>query len=313
MIFLERVTTFKLCFLLGVPEYKLQKDFSVEWRLASRIRYFDSMSAVIEYRDLSLAYFAALSRYREYSTEIGMLHILNDCGVSNISRVFPSETESLLEFTNRLAFRRNELLDAAYSELCLQIPKDILVQMVTLSPASSTQAAQLRFMMSHNSNPYGIYFPERELLNVCVLSMFHDDLSLRDRLSLFVGQRVERIYDESILGDAVRSYVQDVYLSTDAVRGYSDIYVYNGYTSRLLDLKRYLTLANLDDIAITESLDLDAVCSGALVITNDCRWVTRAAKRYDYLDFAVVMPVEPYFYRNAKERFVENVYLVSSC
>lgn len=309
---MERVTTFKLCFLLGVPEYKLRKDFPVEWRLASRIRYFDSMSAVLEYRDISLAYFAVLSRYKECSAEISMLHVLKDCGVSNISRVFPSSTESLLEFTNRLASRRNELLAAAYSELHIQIPMDIMMSMLMLSRASSVQAAQLRFLLSHNSNPYGIYFPDRELLNVCVLSMFHDDLSLRDRLSLFIGQRVERIYDDSILGETVRSYVQDVYLSAETVRSYSKIYAYNGYTSRLLDLKRYLSSADLEDIPITESLDLDHVHSGALVISNDCRWVVKAAKRYDYLDFAVVMPVEPYFYRNAKERLVENIYLVSS-
>ena len=140
---MERVTTFKLCFLLGVPEYKLRKDFPVEWRLASRIRYFDSMSAVLEYRDISLAYFAVLSRYKECSAEISMLHVLKDCGVSNISRVFPSSTESLLEFTNRLASRRNELLAAAYSVyLCRPFGCAVLNVFVKMESAAQLPAAR---------------------------------------------------------------------------------------------------------------------------------------------------------------------------
>lgn len=309
---MERITVFKLCFALGVSVDKLKADYPVEYRIAERTSYFGGLIASVHCRNLAMAYFAVLSRYPECTSELGFARVLGESGVTLIGEAIPATGESALEYVNRVGLEHNLLLLTVHCELESRIPVDIFTRILNLPELESSGVAQLRFLLKNNSNPYNIYFPDYELLNVCVSTMFHDDMSLRDRLSLLTGERLEAIYDTSSLACSVREYVQRVFLSKQDFQVYRDIYAYNGYPARLLDLQRFLQSTSLSTLKIGDKIELEEVPRGSLVITNDCRWVNKAAKRYPYVDFALIMPVEPYFYRRARERISDNIYLVGS-
>lgn len=308
---MERVTCYKLCYALGVSEKNLQSEFLIEHRIANLGDVFCPGEGLKRYRALSAVYFLIMNNYREYvdtptfEKKIGSTYraFVKELGYNPA----PSRgRRSLLSYLQEVVTEHNSLCDTAYDQLQIALPYELFCTLTLLPELTPSRVAQISFLMSNTGHFSGLYFYGHELLNVALGSMLQDDMCLRDRLSLFLGESLGSLHDRSEMALVVERYLRGVFLKADQLCKRKNLVYYEG-SKRTEELANYLS--TLPPIPLVTSLE--ELKAGTTCVTADSKWVASVVKEYPGVDFAVLLPVENKYYKLWRSRRVPNIYLVS--
>ena len=270
---MEKTTCFKLCYILGVSQEELAEAYPVEYRVAFELGAFNVTPAMQRFRELSTFYYQNLRNY---------------------------EAGSLVKLQAAVE-EHNILLGQVHADLQIQLSFALFELIAKCPNLDAKTAVQIAFIMSKTNPLYGLYFYQRELLNIALGAMLHDDLSLRDRLSLVSGERPQTL-DQSDFGAAVRNYIGGVFISCPSDLG-RPVFRYNGKTSGA----NYVTwVENNPEVA-----ELSELSDGQTVVTQDARWVFKQAPSHTGVNFVVILPIDARHYRVWRRRILPNVYFLS--
>lgn len=311
MRYLERVTCYKLCYALGVSEKNLQSEFLIEHRIANLGDTFCPGEELKRYRALSAVYFLIMNNYREYVDTSKFQKKIGSTYATFIKEldydpVACKGSRSLLSYLQEVVAEHNYLCDAAYDQLQVALPYELFCTLTLLPELTASRVAQISFLMSNTGHFSGLYFYGHELLNVALGSMLQDDMSLRDRLSLFLGESLGSLHDRSEMALVVERYLRGVFLKAEQLCKRKNLVCYMG-DRRADELANYLS--TLPPISAVTSLE--GVKPGTTCVTADSRWVASVVRDYPGVDFAVLLPVENKYYKLWRSRRLPNIYLVS--
>lgn len=311
MRYLERITCYKLCYALGVSEKNLQSEFLIEHRIACIGDIFCPGEELKRYRALSAVYFLVMNSYREYTDVFKFQKKIGSTYASFVEElgydpVYHRGNRSLLSYLQEVVTEHNSLCDAAYDQLQLALPYELFCTLTLLPELTASRVAQISFLMSNTGHFSGLYFYGHELLNVALGSMLQDDMCLRDRLSLFLGESLGSIHDRSEMALVVERYLRGVFLKSEQLCKRKNL-VYYVSDRRADELANYLsTLPPVSAVTSLEGLKAGTTC-----IAADSKWVASVVREYPGVDFAVLLPVESKYYKLWRSRRLPNIYLVS--
>lgn len=272
---MERVTCFKLSYILGVSENLLRERYTVEARVALDYGKFQITDAILQMRSATGLFYSMMRSY---------------CA-------------GLLASVTDIVAKRRKLLAAVYHDLEISIDEDLFREIVDLPDLTSQSAAQMAFLLHNADCSSGLYFFGKELFNVAPDLMFRDDIALRDRLCLYSGRRLAPIFDMSSLGVAVRNYVSNIFISDIESLG-SPVYRYDGGICNL-NYKAWRADNSYCEVEYPLS-------PGSVVVTSDAKWVAKNVMLHEDVTFVVVLPVYPKYYRTWRRRIYHNIRFLST-
>ena len=315
---MKRVTCFKLCYALGVNCRSLESDYSVEYRVAFDLRKFNPSMNLKRFRVYAAVFNECLRGYKDYvdisyfRDNVPAVECAEECSYSPVAdRGF----RGLREYMNSIAAKHNSMVEDVHRDLEIEIPLGIFKTLTMLPEVTGNMVAQTAFMVSKTNHIYGLQFHGHEILNVSLGSMLQDDLSLRDRLSLFTGERLSAFRDTSEFGLAIDEYIGDAFIEGDALSKYVQFYVYCEEPNKLHSIVSMLAEQNVKSmIAVCmEPPSSFSGCEGkkAVCITPNAAWVAQTAPKNLGVDFVVTLPIEQKYYKQWRNRRLPNVYMIN--
>lgn len=274
------ITCFKLCYALGVSEPELEASYPLEYKVGMEHGAFVQTERVKRFRQLSHLYFSNIKNLQG-----GMLPVLQAA-----------------------INEHNNMIVTVYNDLRIGLPEDLFVQLTELPQLTPRVIAQLSFIASKVNHIHGLYFFGQELLNVALGTMLQDDTSLRDRLCLVSGRRLESVVDTSSFHSAIQEYIAQAFITGKDLSKFSKLYIFPGTCESKLNYRLASKLPEL--LGLPELSEGQPLLPGEACVTADAKWIAATAPKYPESTFIAVMPVEFRFYKAWKRRTLENIYFL---
>ena len=312
---MQRVTCYKLCYLLGVPNSKLASDFIIEHRLARRDGNFPITECMLRVRALSgifflvMKYYSSCAEMRSFSSLVAKEYSETTAETS-YDPIKERGSLKLADYLRSVVEEHNALLPQVWQDANIALTEEQLALLLRLPEISDKTLPSLQFLHSNTDHMYGMYFYGRELLSVSLGSMLRDDLALRDRLSIYYATRLDSLYDRTKFAKAVTDYTREVFATPAVVSRRWKIYA-------LLNpdgTKPAKTVDFFSDYVVEwvtlEDLDLSSLDFRSCIVSSDCKLIADKSRDYPNVMFGVVLPIESRYYNRWRRRKHENIVLI---
>ena len=312
---MHRITCYKLCYLLGVSSEKLAEDFVLEHRLAARSSYFPKTAAMRRLRALTGTFFLLLKRYKECVevsafTEVASEEIATLAMETGYNPVEERGSDKLSDYLKRVVTEQHILLEEVWEDSNIALTLDQFKLIVQLPRVTDKSLPILLFLHQKTDHLYGMYFYGRECLSVSFGAMLRDDLALRDRLSLYYGERLPSMNDRTVFATALEAYACAVFVSAESLaRSYKVILGMSGTSKADSKIREAFEGLDVDEQKLSD-LDMAAMDSRSCIVSADNKWIAEMCIKYPQVQFGAVLPIESKFYNQWRKRKYENIWLI---